>query len=79
MENPDKSDYVATRMLECMGVDVINTMREVGINIVFPPKKYAYRVAFVARVYEEALKRYGFYIHEEKDKLKKGVKTLKIN
>lgn len=75
-ENPDKKDYVATRLLECMGVDVINTMKKVGVEITFPVKEYAYRVAFIAKVYEETLKKYGFEVKGEKDKRKKGMLTL---
>ena len=75
-ENPSKKDYVATRLLECMGVDVINTMKNVGIEIKFPVEDYAYRVAFVAKAYEEALTRYNFSIHEENNKLKKGIKNI---
>ena len=75
-EYPSKKSYIATRLLECMGVDVIGTMREVGVNITFPVKDYAYRVAFLARVYEEMLEKYGFQIHEETSKEKKGIKRL---
>ena len=75
-ENPDKRDYISTRLLECMGVDVINTMREVGIEIKFPIDSYAYRIAFVAKVYEYALEKYGFQIYEETNRLKKGIKKL---
>ena len=75
-ENPSKSDYVSTRLLECMGVDVMNTMKKVGVVIKFPVKEYAYRVAFLAKVYEEALEKYGFEIYEENNKLKKEMKTL---
>jgi hypothetical protein len=59
-----------------MGVDVMNTMKKVGVVIKFPVKEYAYRVAFLAKVYEEALEKYGFEIYEENNKLKKGMKTL---
>lgn len=76
-ENPDKKDYVSTRLLECMGVDVINTMKEVGVIIKFPVTDYAYRVTFVAKVYEDMLDKYGFKIYEEKTGSKKGIKTLK--
>lgn len=75
-ENIDKQDYVATRLLECMGIDVINTMKEVGVEIKFPVEKYAYRIAFVAKVYYDALEKYGFEIYEENSKLKKRIKTL---
>ena len=75
-EYPDKKDYVSTRLLECMGVDVVGTMKEVGIEIKFPVEEIAYRVAFVAMVYPDALKQYGFEIHEESSKYKKGMKTL---
>ena len=75
-ENSDKSAYVSTRLLECMGVDVINTMKEVGLEITFPVKDYAYRVAFVADAIKEKLDLYGFEIHEEISKNKKGMKTL---
>ena len=76
-ENPDKKDYVSTRLLECMGVDVINTMKEVGVIIKFPVTDYAYRVTFVAKVYKDTLDKYGFKIYEEKTGSKKGIKTLK--
>ena len=75
-ENPDKKDYIASRLLECLGVDVINTMKEVGVEIKFPVTEYAYRVAFVAKVYEAALEKYGFEVYEENSKMKKGIKTL---
>ena len=75
-ENSDKKDYISSRLLECMGVDVINTMKEVGINIKFPVEDYAYRIAFAAKVYDEALEKYGFEINEEKTGPKKGMKTL---
>lgn len=75
-ENIDKQDYVATRLLECMGIDVINTMKEVGVEIKFPVENYAYRIAFVAKVYYDALEKYGFEIYEENSKLKKEIKTL---
>ena len=75
-EYPNKNNYVSTRLLECMGVDVVNTMKEVGVFIKFPVEEFAYRIAFVARVYEDMLNKYGFKIYEEKNKLKKDVKTL---
>ena len=75
-ENLDKYNYISTRLLECMGVDVINTMKEVGLEIKFPVKEFAYRVAFVAKVYYGALEKYGFEIYEENSKLKKRIKTL---
>ncbi len=75
-ENPDKSEYISTRLLECMGVDVINTMKAVGIDVKFPVENFAYRIAFAARVYDEALKKYGFEIYEETSGTKKGMKTL---
>ena len=75
-ENIDKQDYVATRLLECMGVDVISTMKEVGIDIKFPVEDYAYRVAFVAKAYYDVLEKYSFEIYEENSKLKKEIKIL---
>ena len=75
-ENPELSYYVSTRFLECMGVDVINTMKEVGINIKFPVEEYAYRIAFAAKVYKEALEKYNFEISEVLTGSKKGMKTL---
>ena len=75
-DNPDKYDYVATRLLECMGVDVVNTMKEHGVIIKFPDEDYSYRISFVSRVYEEALEKYGYEIHEESNRLKRGMKTL---
>ena len=59
-----------------MGVDVIKTMKEVGINIKFPVEDYAYRVAFIAKVYEEALAKYNMEIYEYQKGAKKGIKTL---
>ena len=59
-----------------MGVDVVNTMKEVGIEIKFPVVDYAYRVAFAAKVYDDALEKYGFKIYEETKGPKKGMKTL---
>ena len=59
-----------------MGVDVVNTMKEVGIEVRFPVVDYAYRIAFAAKVYAEALEKYGFEIYEEKKGPKKGIKTL---
>ena len=59
-----------------MGVDVISTMKEVGIEIKFPVTEYAYRVAFVAKAYYDVLEKYSFEIYEENSKLKKGIKTL---
>ncbi len=76
-ENPDKKDYVSTRMLECMGVNVIKTMKDVGVELHFPVQDYAYRISFIARVYKEALEKYGFQIHEETNKYKKGVRVLR--
>lgn len=75
-ENPDKKDYVSTLLLECMGVDVVGTMKEVGLEIKLPPEEIVYRVSFVARAYEDVLREYGFEIYEEKSKLKKGVRKL---
>ena len=59
-----------------MGVDVVNTMKEVGIEIKFPVEDYAYRIAFAAKVYDEALEKYGLGIYEEATGAKKGIKTL---
>ena len=75
-ENPDKEDYISTRLLECMGVHVVDTMKEVGVYIKFPPGDVVYRISFVAKAYQEALEKYGFEVHEETNKMKKGVKTL---
>lgn len=75
-ENPDKQNYISSRLLECMGVDVVNTMKEVGIKIKFPVEDYAYRIAFAAKVYDEALEKYGFDIYEESTGGKKGIKIL---
>ena len=75
-ENRDKHDYISSRLLECMGVDVVNTMKEVGIEIKFPVEDYAYRIAFAAKVYDEALEKYGLGIYEEATGAKKGIKTL---
>lgn len=76
-ENPDKQDFISTRLLECMGVDVVNTMKRVGLYLTFPVEKYTYRIAFLARVLEGSLEKYNFEIYEEQAKLKKGCKILK--
>ena len=47
-----------------------------GIKIKFPVEDYAYRIAFAAKVYDEALEKYGFDIYEERKGPKKGMKTL---
>lgn len=52
-------------------------MKEVEIK--FPVTEYVYRIAFVAKVYEEMLDKYGFKIYEENNKLKKGIKVLVKN
>ena len=75
-ENPNLYIYVSTRLLECMGVDVVGTMKEVGLYIKFPVKEIAYRVSFVARVLDGSLEKYGFDIYEETSKNKKGMKRL---
>lgn len=75
-ENPNLSNYISTRLLECMGVDVINTMKNVGLDIEFPVTDYVYRIAFIAKVYNEALQKYGFEIYEETSKNKNGLKRL---
>ena len=75
-ENPNKSDFVATRLLECMGVDVVGTLKNVDFNLVFPPKEFVYRVSFLARILDDVLEEYGFQIYEETNKHKKGIKTL---
>ena len=75
-ENPQLRDHISTRFLECMGVQVVDTMKKVGLEIKFPVKEHAYRVAFAARVYEDVLEEYGFEVVEEKDKHKKGMLTL---
>ena len=36
----------------------------------------AYRISFAAKVYDEALEKYGFEIYEETNGTKKGMKTL---
>lgn len=76
LENKNLCNYVSTRMLECMGVDVVNTMKKVGVNLKFPVDDYAFRVSFVAKVYPDALEKYGFEIYEESSKSKIGVKKL---
>ena len=75
-EHPELFAYVSTRLLECMGVDVVNTMKEVGIDIVFPVETHAYRVAFLAKVLDGALEKYGFDIYEETEEHKEGMKLL---
>ena len=57
-------------------MQVVDTMKEVGINITFPVEEYTYRVAFLTKVYEDALQKYGYEIYEEKRNPKKGMKTL---
>ena len=77
----DKEDFISTRLLECMGVDVVSTMNKVGLEIKFEPleiKKEVIRVSFIAKVLKGSLNKYGFYIYEEtKNKDKKGLKVLK--
>ena len=75
-ENPDLIDYIATRNLECMGVDVVGTMANVGLDIKFPVDEFAYRVAFAAKVDEKALEKYEFMVYTDTSKEKKGMKTL---
>ena len=75
-ENENLSEYVSTRLLECMGVDVVNTMKEVGVYIKFPVEEIAYRVSFVARIIDGSLSKYGFDIYEETSKEKMGMKRL---
>ena len=76
-ENPDKEDFVSTRLLECMGVDVVSTMKDVGVEIKFPVKKEALRISFIAKVLHESLDKYGFKIYKEtKSREKKGMKIL---
>ena len=70
--NPDKKDYVATDYLECMGVHLVRTLKENGVNLEFPVKDVSRRISCIAKAYEEAVIKYGFYV-EKKD----GVKTLK--
>ena len=69
---PEKKDYVYTNYLECMGVHLVKTLEENGINLEFPVKDFSRRISLVAKVYEEALTKYGFYIKE-----KEGTKKLK--
>ena len=76
LENPDKKDYVSTRFLECMGVDVVGTMKEVGIELKFPPGEIVYRIAFVAKAYEDVLEKYDFEVFEPKTDKKNGIRTL---
>ena len=75
-ENKNMEDYISTRLLECMGVDVIGTMRDVGLNLTFDDREFTYRIAFLAKVYQSALKKYGFEIHKYTSGDKKGLKTL---
>ena len=76
LENPDKANYVSTNYLECMGVQVQDSLRPVGIDIVFPPGRFVYRVSFVGKIREEALEKFGFLVYDEKNKEKKDVKKL---
>ena len=55
-----------------MGVDVINTMKEVGVEIKFPVENYAYRIAFVAKVYYDALGKYNQFLTEHSDEYEVG-------
>ncbi len=75
-ENKDKENFIATRLLECMGVDVVSTLKNAGLNISFPVKDYAYRVAFAAQTYYPMLEKYGFEIQEENRGPKRGMKLL---
>ena len=77
-ENRNLEDYISTRLLECMGVDVIGTMRDAGLNLTFNDREFTYRIAFAAKVYYDALEKYGFEIYEDNSKLKKGFKRLII-
>ena len=72
----NRKDYVATRLLESMGVDVIGTMKEVGLDIKFPVIDHVYRISFAAKVYEVPLEEYGIEIYEEQKGIKKGLRTL---
>ncbi len=72
-------EFVATRLLECMSVNVVKTMEEQGINLEFPTKEIAYRISFAAKVYEDALRRYGFEVGEETNKEKRGMRTLVLS
>ncbi len=78
-EYADKNDYVSTRLLECMGVDVINTLKEVGVTISFPIEEYVYRVSFLAKTIEESLSKYNFEIYEDKNKHIKTLKKVSVN
>lgn len=71
---PDKLDYVVTRLLECMGVNVIDTLGNVGIPIIFPVEEITRRVAFIAKVIDGALDKYDYEIYEDKNK---HIKTLR--
>ena len=62
--------------IKIIALNVVNTMKEVGVEIKFPVEEYAYRVVFIAKVFEEVLEEYGFQVHEETNKRKEGVKTL---
>ncbi len=75
-ENKNMKDYISTRLLECMGVDVVGTMRDAGLNLTFAEREITYRIAFAAKVYYEALEKYGLEIYEERSGEKKGMKTL---
>ena len=77
-ENPEMSNYVATRFLECMGVDVIGTMRNVGLKLTFPVEDIVYRVAFVAEANDVELEKCNYEICMEKSGLKKGMRSLVI-
>lgn len=75
----NKNDYVSTRLLECMGVDVINTLKKVGVIISFPIEEYVYRVSFLAKVINEGLNKYGFEVYEDTKKKIKTLRKVSIN
>ena len=72
----NRKDYVATRLLESMGVDVIGTMKEIGLEIKFPVIDHVYRVSFAAKAREMPLQEYNTEIYEEEKGIKKGLRTL---
>ncbi len=71
--NPEKQDFVSTRLLECLGVDVVGTMKEVGIDLKFPVEDYAYRIAFLAKTNPYILEELGYMVSE-----KNHIKLLEI-
>ncbi len=43
-------ELYATTWGEAMGIDICNTVKQLGINVVFPPQKETYRVSFSGKI-----------------------------